>query len=393
MATIPPPTKLGRYRVLSPRAGLRVSPIQLGAMSLGSHSDQLGKVSKEQAFALLDAYYAAGGNYIDTANSYQGGESEAIIGEWVTARGNRDDLVIATKFTSNYKNGNKDHPIQVNRAGNSLKSIVLSLENSLKRLQTSYVDVLYLHWWDWTTPIEEVVQGLNNLVKAGKVLYLGISDTPAWVVAKANQYARDHGLAQFVIYQGKWSVLSRDLERDLLPLAIHDGLAIAAWGAVGQGRFQRKADRGASKDGRSALPLTDKEVAASDALEAVADELGVASVTAVALAYIFAKYPYVYPIVGGRKVEQLHENIGALDIKLSQKQVRFLDGALPFDYGEPTASFGLDPHFLGFQQHFAVESAGIVDYVPLRQPVDVGHLRESDKEAKKAYFEGKDRPW
>lgn len=142
MATIPPPTKLGRYRVLSPRAGLRVSPIQLGAMSLGSHSDQLGKVSKEQAFALLDAYYAAGGNYIDTANSYQGGESEAIIGEWVTARGNRDDLVIATKFTSNYKNGNKDHPIQVNRAGNSLKSIVLSLENSLKRLQTSYVDVL-----------------------------------------------------------------------------------------------------------------------------------------------------------------------------------------------------------------------------------------------------------
>lgn len=158
------------------------------------------------------------------------------------------------------------------------------------------------------------------------------------MVAKANQYARDHGLAQFVIYQGKWSVLSRDLERDLLPLARHDGLAIAAWGAVGQGRFQRKADRGASKDGRSALPLTDKEVAASDALEVVADELGVQSVTAVALAYIFAKYPYVYPIVGGRKVEQLHENLTALDIKLSQKQVRFLDGALPFDYGEPTAS-------------------------------------------------------
>ncbi|TXT12807.1 hypothetical protein VHUM_01208 [Vanrija humicola] len=362
-------------------------------MSLGSHSDQLGKVSKEQAFALLDAYYDAGGNYIDTANSYQGGESEAIIGEWLTARGNRDDLVIATKFTSNYKNGDAAHPIQVNRAGNSLKSIVLSLENSLRRLKTTYVDVLYLHWWDWTTPIEEVVQGLNNLVKAGKVLYLGISDTPAWVVAKANQYARDHGLAQFVIYQGKWSVLSRDLERDLLPLAIHDGLAIAAWGTVGQGRFQRRKDRGKSTDGRSALALSEKEVAASDALEAVADELGVQSVTAVALAYIFAKYPYVYPIVGGRKVEQLHENITALDIKLSQKQVRFLDAALPFDYGEPTASFGLDPHFLGFQQHFAVESAGIVDYVPLRQPADPSHLRTSDKEAKRVYFEDKDRAW
>ncbi len=153
----------------------------------------------------------------------------------------------------------KEHPISVNRAGNSAKSMKLGIDNSLRRLRTDYVDVIYVHWWDWTTPVPEVMHALNRLVESGKVLYLGISDTPAWIVSKANEYARAHGLAQFVIYQGKWNPAARDIERDLLPMSRAEGLAIAAWGVMGQGRFQRKADRGKSSAGRSALKLTANE--------------------------------------------------------------------------------------------------------------------------------------
>lgn len=155
------------------------------------------------------------------------------------------------------------------------------------------------------------------------MLYLGVSDTPAWVVSKANQYARDHGLAQFVcpsmlssvctrastdqclqvLYQGRWSVKDRDIERELLPMCISEGMGIAPWGAIGQGSFQRKADQGKSKDGRSAKELDEDEKKVSAALEKVADEIGIESVTAVALAWCMSKYPYVYPIIGGRKIE------------------------------------------------------------------------------------------
>jgi len=305
--SLPPPSPLARYRILSPSCGLRVSPLQLGAMSLGqANASTLGSMTKELAFEILDKYYGLGGNYIDTANGYQEEESEIWIGEWLAKKGQgvRDDLVLATKYTGNYKSGAKSqHPISVNRAGNSYKSMAVSLDASLKKLQTTYVDVLYLHWWDWTTPIPEIMQGLNNLVKAGKVLYLGISDTPAWVVSKANQYARDHGLAQFVIYQGRWSAHNRDMERDLLPMCRSEGMAIAPWGAIGQGRFQRAKDIGKSKDGRSSGALTDSEKKISAALESVADSIGEESITAVALAYVMEKYPYVYPIIGGRKVE------------------------------------------------------------------------------------------
>ncbi|BEJ16857.1 hypothetical protein CspHIS471_0602580 [Cutaneotrichosporon sp. HIS471] len=383
--SLPPPTRLGRYRVLSPTCGLRVSPLQLGCMSLGDRNKALGAISKEQAFKILDAYYEAGGNFLDTANTYHGGQSEEWIGEWLKARGCREDLVIATKYTSNTENGRiKEHPIQVNRAGNSAKSMKIGIDNSLRRLGTDYVDIFYLHWWDWTTPVAEVMHALNRLVESGKVLYLGISDTPAWIVSKANEYARAHGLAQFVIYQGKWNPAARDMERDLLPMARSDGLAIAAWGAMGQGRFQRKADRGKSSEGRSANPLSEREAAVSDALEKVADELGIANLTSIALAYVMAKYPWTYPIVGGRKVEHLVANIGALEISLSPAQVQAIDTALPFEYGGPGQDFGLDPRVWGYQQHFQIVSAGLVDYVPYAAPVDMANVRVSDAEARAA---------
>ena len=262
---LPPPSRLGRYRLLAPNCGLRVSPLQLGAMSIGdAQASSLGSITKDAAFALLDAYYDMGGNYIDTANGYQAEQSEIWVGEWLKKRGVRDDMVIATKYTSNYKRAVPEkHPISINRSGNSYKSMFTSLNDSLKKLQVDYVDILYVHWWDWTTPVPEVMQGLNNLVKSGKVLYLGVSDTPAWVISRANEYARHHGLAQFVLYQGRWSAAARDVERDILPMCITEGMGIAPWGAIGQGKFQRKADFGKSKDGRSAAKLTDDEIKVS----------------------------------------------------------------------------------------------------------------------------------
>lgn len=181
---------------------------------------------------------------------------------------------------------------------------------------------------------------LNNLVRAGKVLYLGISDTPAWVVSKANEYARAHALAPFVVYQGRWSAVARDLERDLLPMCRAEGMGIAPWGVVGQGRFHAASDRGKAKEGRSKDAMTEKDLAASDALEQVAIEMGGAGmprvgVTTVAIAYVLAKYPWVFPIIGGRKVEHLEANIAALDVHLSRDQVRQIDAAIPFEYGEP----------------------------------------------------------
>lgn len=181
-------TALARHRQLAPNANLRVSPLCLGTMNFGTaQSGHLGECSKETAFSILDHFVSAGGNFIDTANNYQNEESETWIGEWMTARKNRESLVLATKFGSPYKLYEKDaFGCQSNTGGGGTKSMKKSLEDSLKKLQTTYVDVLYLHWWDYATPIPELMHGLNDLVVAGKVHYLGISDTPAWVVAKVS---------------------------------------------------------------------------------------------------------------------------------------------------------------------------------------------------------------
>jgi aryl-alcohol dehydrogenase-like predicted oxidoreductase len=183
----------------------------------------MGECSKETAFEMMDFFFDNGGNFIDTANNYQGEESEQWIGEWMAARGNRDQVVIATKYTTCYPAPGGNEKILANFQGQHAKSLHLSVEASLKKLQTSYIDLLYIHWWDFTTSIPEVMQSLNYLVQQGKVLYLGISDTPAWVVSKANQYARDHGLRQFSVYQGRWSAADRDFERDIIPMVRDEG--------------------------------------------------------------------------------------------------------------------------------------------------------------------------
>ncbi|KAJ5166139.1 aryl-alcohol dehydrogenase AAD14 [Penicillium canariense] len=369
----PPPqpaTLLGRYRVLSSTAGIRVSPLQLGGMSIGNAwSKFMGSMDKEQSFKLLDAYVAAGGNFIDTANNYQDEQSEAWIGEWMTARQNRDQMVIATKFTTDYRSWQLGKGKAPNATGNHKRSMFNSVRDSLRKLQTDYIDVLYLHWWDHTTSIEEIMDSLHILVEQGKVMYLGISDTPAWVVSAANTYARAHGKTPFSVYQGRWNVMRRDFERDILPMARHFGMALAPWDVLGSGHFQtakQLAARKASGEGlRSVMGAeqTEEERRISEALEKVAAEHGTESITAIALAYVMCKAPMVFPIVGGRKIEHLHDNIQALSIHLTEKQLQFLESATEFDVGFPNNFIGPNPATTDGQTGLLLRTGGYIDYV------------------------------
>ncbi|KAI0634200.1 Aldo/keto reductase [Trametes polyzona] len=349
-AAPPPATRLGRHRQLSPLAGVRVSPIALGAMSIGDKWERwgMGAMNKESSFKLLDAYYAAGGNFIDTANNYQDESSEEFLGEWMEARGLRDQIVIATKYTTNFKRGATNIGQKTHYTGNNLKSLHISVEASLKKLRTDYIDILYVHWWDFDSTVEEVMNGLHNLVVAGKVLYLGISDTPAWIVSKANMYARLMGKTPFVIYQGAWSILQRDFEREIIPMARAEGLALAPWGVLAAGRIRTDEEeerrRQTGEKGRTISrpewERNENEKKVCKALEEVAKQVGAKNIQAVAIAYVMQKTPYVFPIIGGRKVEQLEGNIEALNVALTDEHVKYLERILPFDPGFPTTMIG-----------------------------------------------------
>lgn len=182
-----PKSLLGYYRLLAPTAGVRVSPLCLGAMNFGeAWKGALGECTKETAFDMMDYFYDNGGNFINTANNYQNEESEQWVGEWMAKHKNRDEIVLATKFTIGFRGKDAPEKIKANFQGNHSKSLKLSVEHSLRKLQTSYIDLIYLHIWDHTTSIPELMNSLHNLVVNGKVLYLGISDTPAWIVVKCN---------------------------------------------------------------------------------------------------------------------------------------------------------------------------------------------------------------
>lgn len=182
-----PASLLGYHRILSPSAGVRVSPLCLGTMNFGeAWKGMMGECSKETAFQILDTFYENGGNFIDTANFYQSEQSETWLGEWMAERKNRDQLVIATKYTMSHRMFGPEK-IKSNFQGNHAKSLRLSVDASLKKLHTDYIDILYVHMWDFTTSVEELMTSLNNMVVNGKVLYLGISDTPAWLVVKCNE--------------------------------------------------------------------------------------------------------------------------------------------------------------------------------------------------------------
>ncbi|CAI9636900.1 unnamed protein product [Alternaria burnsii] len=337
-----PVSPLGRHRILSPTAAVRVSPLCLGAMNFGeAWKASLGKCSKETTFAMLDYFYEQGGNFIDTAVNYQFGESEQWIGEWMEKRDVRDEMVLATKFTGmqiTEKEKEGSARCKSNYGGNSAKNMYTSIERSLKALRTSYADIYYVHLWDSTVSIPELMNALNDLVTSRKVLYLGISDTPAWIVVKANCYARQHGLRQFSIYQGRWSAAERSFEREIIPMALDEGMALAPWGAIGGGSFKTRAQREKPEDGgrKMEMMIIGNEEKVSDVLEDIANAKSpVPPITSVALAYVMHKSPYVFPIVGGRKISHLEGNIQALGLGLTPEEIQQIDAAYGFDMGFP----------------------------------------------------------
>ncbi|KAF8195246.1 aryl-alcohol dehydrogenase [Mycena galopus ATCC 62051] len=368
-----PATRLGRYRQLAPRAAIHVSPLALGTMTMGTKWEAMGMgaMTKDQAFQLLDAFFEAGGNHIDTANAYQQGDSEMCIGEWAEARGCRDQLVIATKYTFPWTLGNtaiKSHDLFL---GNNAKSMALSLEASLKKLRTTYIDILYVHAWDLHTSVEEIMDGLHILVLSRKVLYLGISDSPAWFVTKANEYAKAHGKTPFVVFQVPYSVVNRDIEREVIPMCKHEGIALTLFSVLAEGKIRTDAEeerrRTTGENGRTLRgpwERTEREKEMCAALEVVAQQVGAKHITAVAIAYAMHKAPFVFPIIGARNPEQLAANIEALEIALTDEHLAYIDAVLPFDKGNLVNWIGEYGAYPGVLAHHST-----FDHQPLLRPI------------------------
>ncbi|KAL8823906.1 MAG: hypothetical protein Q9191_005453 [Dirinaria sp. TL-2023a] len=270
-----PKTPLGLHRILSPKASVKVSPICLGGISIGSSWEAIFG-QNESPFSLLDTYIELGGNFIDTSNTYNSEDSERLIGEWMEKRGVRDQMVLATKYTAGYKYyDEKSLPFQSNYTGNSAKSMHISVRDSLKKLRTDYIDILYVHWWDFGTSVEEVMHHLHALVMARHVLYLGVSNTPAWVVVKANAFAAANGLTQFSIYQGKWNAAYRDMEAEIIPMCQDQGMAIVPWAALGGGQLLSAEQRKKLDDPKAASrskAISEHQIRVSVVLEEIAKE-------------------------------------------------------------------------------------------------------------------------
>ncbi len=317
-----------QYRLFG-RSGLRVSEVALGTMTFG---EEWGYgASKEESRRIFDAYVARGGNFIDTANRYTEGTSERYVGEFI--RADRGRFVVATKYTLFTRKGDP------NAAGNHRKNMVQALDGSLKRLRTDYVDVYWLHAWDFLTPVEEVMRAFDDMIRAGKVLYIGISDTPAWIVSQANTLADLRGWTAFVGLQIEYSLIERTVERDLLPMARAFDLAVAAWSPLGGGVLTGKYNTAAVgpdpvrlKPG--SLRLADRNIAIATEVVRIAQEIG-RSPSQVAIAWLLHQRGRIIPILGVRRAAQLEELLGALDVTLSSEQLAALDAVSAIALGFP----------------------------------------------------------
>jgi aryl-alcohol dehydrogenase-like predicted oxidoreductase len=315
------------------RSGLRVSPLCLGTMTFG---EDLGWGSSvEESQRILDRYIERGGNFIDTANFYTKSHSEKIIGDHVGRdRARRDRLVIATKFSGNL------YPGDPNGGGSSRKSIVSACENSLRRLQTDYIDLYWLHNWDPHTPIEETMAALEDLVRAGKVRYLGVSDTPAWKVMEANMIARFRGSSAFIGLQIEYSLLERSVEQELVPMALEHGLGITPWSPLKSGALSGKytrANAGKTKADRGFFLdpfLGERTYRVVDELTAIAKARDT-TVARVALAWVRSQPGVTSTIIGARRLDQLDDNLASLDIALTAPERASLDALTTPTFGFP----------------------------------------------------------
>ncbi len=311
-----------KYRLLG-NSGLRVSE---------------AAAAKDEARKVYDAFRDAGGNFIDTANVYTEGTSESFLGEFMQSH--RQNVVLATKYT------NAAPGTDPNAAGNHRKSMRQAVEASLKRLRTDYIDLYWVHIWDQMTPVEEVMRGLDDLVREGKALYIGISDAPAWWIAQANTLAQLRGWSHFIGLQIEYSLIERTVERELIPMAKALNLGVTAWAPLsngvltgkyhGQGSSEQKGEPGRMssdmlKEFMPERQRTDRVVAA---VKTVSDEIG-RSMAQVALAWLRYRPVPVIPIIGARKLSQLQDNLASLDLTFSAEQLKTLDEASRIELGFP----------------------------------------------------------
>jgi aryl-alcohol dehydrogenase-like predicted oxidoreductase len=334
------------YRLLG-RTGLRVSEVCLGAMVFGDNRGSWG-ASPAEASGIIKRFAEAGGNFIDTANNYAAGESERIVGEVI--RPERDRWVLATKYTVSAD------PEDPNAGGSHRKSLHRAIDASLKRLGTDYIDLYWVHIWDAFTPVEEVIRALDDLVRAGKVLYVGISDTPAWLVARAVTLAEERGLTPFCALQVPYSLVERTVERELLPMARALDLAVTGWAPLGGGLLTGRygSDRGRPTDTRVAgiggaytqRTLSERNLAIVDTVNQIAQARG-ASTSQIAVAWVRAQQRAVtIPIIGVRTETQLADNLAAVDITLEPNELDALDDAsrvslgFPGDFGGASLAYG-----------------------------------------------------
>lgn len=321
---------LTSFRTLG-HSGLVVSPLALGTMTFGTPRWGSADDVSQQIF---NAYVEAGGNFLDTADVYAGGRSEELVGSYITERHLRDHVVLATKFGFNAQPGNP------NAGGNGRKNIYRALEGSLRRLQTDYVDLYWLHVWDMVTPIEEVLQTLGDLVRAGKIRYFGFSDMPAWYTARAATLAAAHAVPGPIGMQLAYSLVERNIEHEHVPAALNSGLGITPWSPLAAGFLAgkyKRAEGGATGEGRLSGPnpfgdtlFTDRNWRILDSLREVAEQIE-RPLAQVALAWVLAQPGVSSPIIGASRIEQLHDNLAALDVQLRIEQLDKLNGASALD--------------------------------------------------------------
>lgn len=317
-----------RYKLLG-NSGLRVSEICLGTMSFGE--DFGWGISEPESRQIFDAFVEAGGNFIDTANEvYNGGSSEKFLGEFIAT--DRDRIVLSTKYTDSLPTNDP------NRAGNQRKNMVQSVERSLKRLKTDYIDLFWLHSWDFVTPIEEIMRAFDDLVRSGKVLYIGISDAPAWAIARANTIAELRGWTPFIATQIEYSLVERTSERELLPMARELNIGILAWSVLASGilikpnSFNGQLPEAVPLHKAGFGELTNCEFAIASLVQQIAQETGC---TPAQVAINWVRSKGIIPILGANKLSYLEADLACLDFQLSSEQLKALDDVSSIELGFP----------------------------------------------------------
>ena len=329
--------KISDLRTLG-RSGLLVSPLSLGTMTFGTPG---WGTSDEVSQSIFNAYVDAGGNSIDTADVYAGGRSEELVGQYIAERRLRDHLVLATKYSWN---GGENNPLA---GGNGRKNLHRALEGSLKRLQTDCIDLYWMHVWDRITPVEEVLQALGELVRAGKIRYFGFSVMPCWVATRAATLAQAQGAPGPIAMQMAYSLIERNLEHEYVPAARELGMGVVPWSPLGAGFLTGKYKREDEKvqgAGRLSGPnpfgdtlFTPRNWKTLDALREVAGEADL-PLAQVALAWVLARPGVASLLIGATKMEQLQSNIASLELQLSPQQTAILDAA---SAPEPVFPYGV----------------------------------------------------